>query len=770
MSVLRKRPQIGASFTRFDGWSKVTGQEKYTADYYDGDFVWAGVKRSEQAHARLLGIDTEKARKLPGVLAVLTHKDVPGTNRQGIVRKDQPVLVNDKVRRYGDALALILAEDKSVIAQARSLIEVHLEPLPCVFTVEEALADGTPLVHEDNAHGNILSDISVEKGMGSAAMESCAKTVESRFDLPRQEHAYLETECGWAHVAENGQLVIVASTQSPFRDRAEVASALGLDLDGVRIIAPYLGGAFGGKDGATVQVLLALAALNSGGRPVKMYWDREESFLVSVKRLSGHAHYRLGADAEGFFHALECTIDLDNGPYEHLGGEVLALAVEHAGGPYRIPHTYIRGRCVYTNNPAGGPFRGFGVPQVSAAMEQMVDMLAAELNMTPLEIRTRNAVRQGDRNSVGVTLTQSTGAVDCLERLAQHPLWVERAEWKNTAGPWKRRGVGIACLAHGSGYGPIVPDYANASIELTLAGTFRITCGVSDMGQGNASTCLQIGGHILNQECDGLELILPDTERTLPSCSSAASRTTYTYANALIGAATALKQSILKKAADLLMAGSAADFELLPGLVRNLPTGKELTLSALAKSMAPSERVSVHHWRAPVCKEPVNAKSNTALLGMPHIIFSYAAHLAYVEVDELTGRMEVIRYLAVTDSGRVINPQVYEQQIQGGIVQGIGYGLYEDYKVDNGRGGTPDLSTYLVPTALDAPEMESIPVELHEPTGPFGLKGVGEITISGPLPATANALADACGVRIGRAPLTPERVFAALNREKEGTV
>ncbi|MBI4773712.1 MAG: xanthine dehydrogenase family protein [Deltaproteobacteria bacterium] len=762
-----KRPQIGVSFPRFDGKNKVTGLEKYAADYYDGDFVWAGVKRSEPAHARLLELDAEDARRLPGVLAVLTYRDITGTNRQGIVRKDQPVLVNDKVRRYGDALALILAEDRSVLKQAQSLIEVRQEPLSPVFSVEEALADGAPVIHEDNPHGNILSDLSVQRGMGAAAMESCSVRVEHSFELPRQEHAYLETECGWAHVSESGQLVIVASTQSPFRDRTEVASALGLDPSRIRVIAPYLGGAFGGKDGATVQILLALAALNSGGRPVKMWWDREESFLASVKRLSGRASYRLGADAEGAFHALECTIDLDNGPYEHLGGEVLALAVEHASGPYRIPHTHVRGRCIYTNNPAGGPFRGFGAPQVSAAMEQMVDLLAAKLHMNPLELRSRNAVRQGDRNCVGVTLTQSTGAMDCLERLSRHPLWMERAEWKKGAGSWKRRGVGIACLAHGSGYGPIVPDYANASIELTSKGAFRITCGVSDMGQGNASTYLQIGGYILNQDCDGLELILPDTERTLPSCSSAASRTTYTYANALIGAATALKQRIYEKASDLLMAGSTADFELLPGFVRHLPTGRDVPLSALAKNMAPAERVSVHHWRAPVCKEPVNAKSNTTLLGLPHILFSYAAHLAYVEVDELTGRMEVVRYLAVTDSGRVINPQVYEQQIQGGIVQGIGYGLYEDYKVENGRSGTPDLSTYLAPTALDAPDMESIPVELHEPTGPFGLKGVGEIAISGPLPAAANALADACGVRISRAPFTPERVLAALNQKED---
>ncbi len=756
--------QIGVSVPRADGWSKITGRERYAADYYGPDFLWAGVKRADMSHALLRELDVEAAKAVPGVTAVLTHRDVKGSNRQGVVFKNQPVLVDKKVRRRGDALALVLAENREVLSTALKAVHVRLEPLPPVFSVEEATMEGAPKVHEEHPTGNILAELTVSKGNGKDGIDECTAVVEAEFELPRQEHAYMETEAGWAYLEHDGRLVIVASTQSPFRDRSEVAEALGIDIGKVRITAPYLGGGFGGKDGCTVQSLLGLAAMHSHGRPVKMWWDREESFLAGVKRLSGRVRYRVGTNKDGCLHALQCELDLDNGPYEHLGGEVLALAVEHAGGPYRIPHVWIHGRCVYTNNPAGGPFRGFGAPQVVAGLEQVVDMLADRLNMDPVLFRMRNAVIRGDRNPVGVTLTQSTGLLECLEQVTRHPLWTERREWKRRAGAFKKRGVGVACTTHGAGYGPIIPDFAQALIKLTPEGRITVTCGVPDMGQGNAATFVQIAGHLLNQSADRLDLVLPDTDHTLPSCSSAASRTTYTYARALTGAAELLKKRILEQASLLMMAPSPDEFRLLPGMVRHLPSGKDLPLAMVARTMSPSQRECTYHWRAPVCREPVRMESVSTVFGMPHLLFSYAAHLACVEVDELTGRVQVLKYLAATDAGSVINPQLYEQQVQGGIVQGLGYGLYEDYVVDRGEGQTPDFATYILPTSMDVPDMESLRVETFEETGPFGLKGVGEICINAPLPAVANALADAAGVRISRIPMTPERVLDALSR------
>ena len=766
--------RVGKTIPRVDALSKVTGQEKYATDHYGQDLVWAGVKRAGVPHARIKGINTKAARNHPGVLGVLTHKDVRGSNRQGVIRRDQPVLADEKVRHCGDAVALVLAEDKVTLQKAIDLITIDLEPLPGVFDLENALEQGAPLVHGDHPGGNVLLSGTLETGLREAALAECDAVVEASYQVPYQEHAYLETEGGSALLHEDGSLEIVVSTQTPFRDRAEVADALGMDIEKIRVIAPYCGGAFGGKDGVTVQNLLGLAALHCPGRFVKMWWDREESFLASVKRHSGHLHYRLGAKADGTFHALGVEIYYDTGPCDHLGGAILALALEHAGGPYRIPNTSLKGWSVYTNNPIGGAFRGFGVPQVAAAMEQTVDMLADKLGLSPLEIRLRNAVKRGDRNPTGVTLMSSTGLQACLDVLAKHELWREKEKWKSSAGPFKQRGVGIACVMHGMGYGPVVPDYAHAKIELTEQGKFRIFCGVVDMGQGNASTYLQIAGEILNQDADHLELVLPDTEETLPSGSSSASRTTYTFGNALIRAAHALKESILQEAARSggIGEGELKEIVMRPGSVLHPPTGKEIPLSEVASILDESERVAVFKFQAPVSNEKPTEDENLRLHGIPHLIFSYGAHLACVEVDELTGKVEVKRYLAVSDCGRVINPQIFEQQIQGGIAQGIGYAVCEDFIVEKGRIKTPDLSTYIVPTSMDIPEMDSIAVELEEETGPFGLKGAGEIGIDGPLPAVANAVADACGVRVLRSPLTGERVMKAkegmgsVNREQ----
>jgi len=755
---------VGASVARLDAWDKVTGKTGFAADYYSDDLVWAGVKRAGVPHALVKGINFAHAQSMPGVIRVLTHKDVPGINRQGVIRKDQPVLVDDKVRHCGDAVALVLAEDKAALEKAINAIEIQYEPLPAVLDPETALEEGAPLVHEDHPGGNVLLKGDLTIGVGPEAEKECDALVEARFETQRQEHAYLETEAGWARVDDNGMLTIVCSTQTPFRDRAEVSECLGLDAGRVRIIAPYCGGAFGGKDGVTVQTLLGLAALHSAGRPVKMWWAREESFLAGTKRHPAQMYYRLGAKSDGSLHYLSVRLYLDTGPYDHLGGVVLTLALEHAGGPYRIPNAHLQGWAAYTNNPIGGAFRGFGVPQVTAAIEQMMDMVAHKLGRDPLDLRLRNALKRGDRNCVGKTLVSSTGLKECLEVVKTHALWRERDRWKSAAVSRKLRGVGIAAVMQASGYGPVVPDVGNAKVELTLEGKIRVYSGVVDMGQGNASTSVQMAGSILGQEAAHMELVLPDTERTLPSGSASASRCTYTFGNALIGAAEILKGRILQRAADLLMAGGKEEMTLVPGAVRHLKTGREFPLSRIAQFLNNSERVATNHFRAPVAADDLGIPDDLRLHGLPHTLFSYGAHLVAVEIDQITGAVDVQRCLAVTDCGKVINPQIYEQQIQGAIGQGLGYALCEDLEVEQGRISTPDFSTYILPTAMDIPEMESVAVEIYEHTGPFGLKGVGEVATNGPLPAVANAVADACGVRVFRSPLTPERVLGAIRK------
>ena len=757
-------PQIGLSRPRPDAAAKITGAEKFTIDLPDKDDLRAGVKRAGIPHARLISIDTEKARALPGVAAVLTHKDIRGSNRQGVVRQDQPVLVDDRIRHCGDALALVVARDKAVLQKALSLITFEAETLPGVFSIEEALAEGAPILHPDHKTGNILMAGALTQGQGLDAFKDCAREVTISMTVPVQEHVCLETECGRAIFKDN-RLFVTASTQSPFRDRHETAQALGLSQDRVQVAAPFLGGGFGGKDGITVQTLLGLAAMACPGKHVAMVWNREESFLASPKRHRANLSYRLGLLADGRFHALEARADFDTGPYDHLGGVVLALGLEHAGGPYVIPHTHIEGRAVYTNNPVGGAFRGFGVPQVTSAMEQAVDLAVQKLNLSPMEIRLKNCLNRGQKTPAGNTLARSTGIRECLGTVASHPLWQGVCAWSQKAPAHALRGTGLACAIHGMGYGPVVPDVAHAKLELTAEGRFRVYCGVPDMGQGNASTFLHIAGDLLCQPLDNLELVLPDTDQTLPCGSSTASRTTFTFAHALTRAAATLKERIVRRTADSLMVEDPEEFVLAPGELRHLTSGRAFPLAVVAGSMNPDERKVVSRYRAPTARDRVTHDEALAMHGIPHAIFSYTAHLARVEIDTLTGRVRVDRYLAATDCGRLINPALVEQQMHGAIVQGLGYALFEDFLTRDGHTQTRDLSTYIIPGALDMPPMELISVATQEQDGPFGMKGVGEVGIDAPLACVANAVADACGKRPAIWPLTRVRMLELLKGE-----
>ncbi len=756
----REMIEVGYSVPRFDARSKVTGEEKFAIDYYGEDLLWAGVKRAGIPHGIIRGVDFAEARALPGVCAILTAKDVTGANRQGIVHKDQPVLADEKVRHCGDPVALVLAESREALQRAIGLIRVDLEPLPGVFDPEDALRLEAPRVHES---GNLLLKANIETGRAHEAFEQCDIVLEETFEVPFQEHAFLETQNGVAWRDEDGRIVLVVSTQAPFRDRFEISHALGLDVGAIRVISPSLGGGFGGKDGATVQCFLALAAMRSEGRPVKMAWEREESLEAGYKRHAVRMRYRIGAMADGTLHALHCRLFYDTGPYAHLGCEVMALGMEHAGGPYRIPNTHIEGWCVYTNNPIGGAMRGFGVCQTSFAFETMMDSLAVKLGMSRLEIRQKNALKRGDKNCSGVTLVHSTGMAPCLEALGRHPLWIERRKWKRAAGRFKRRGVGLAAVFNGMGYGRGLPDSAIAKVELTTEGRICVYNGVSDMGQGNSSAFVQMAGEILCQDASHMELVQPDTDRTHPSGSSSAGRTTYTYGNALVEACHQLRAKLLHRAGLMLFLDEAEGLTLLPGRVCHLPSGREIPLDILARMLPDSDRASIGQFVMPVSKDACDTGKEFTI-GFPHALFSYAAHLACVEIDELTGKVEIKEYLAVTEGGRIINPSCFQQQAHGAIAQGIGYGLMEELQVREGKILNNNFSNYIIPTSLDVPEIVSLAVETVEATGPFGMKGIGEVGMNGPLPAIAGAVEDALGCRIRRSPFLSDRVLRAMEK------
>ncbi|MBP2636068.1 MAG: xanthine dehydrogenase, molybdenum binding subunit apoprotein [Firmicutes bacterium] len=764
--------EIGRNAPRVDAVGKVTGQEKYAADYYPENFVWAGVKRSEHAHAYIKHIDIAAAEQVPGIVAVLTSKDIKGSNRLGIFEKDQPILADDKVRHLGDAVALVIAETQTALSQGLAAVVVEYEPIPTVFAAKDALKQDAPLLHEGRPDGNILLSGEISCGRGAAYLSECDLVAEVTVTVNWQEHAFLETQTGVAWLDEAGLLHMIVSTQTPFRDRLELAEALGISPMKMRVTAPYLGGGFGGKDGVTVQGFLALAAFHSGGRPVKIWYSREESILAGTKRHPGELTYRLGCDKDGYLRALDCRLVFDSGAYSALGGQVLALAMEHAGGPYRIEHTSIQGMAVYTNNPVASAFRGFGVPQATAGIEQAVDELVKLGSFDPLEFRLKNALRRGDTTPAGVVLTSAAGFTECLETVHKHRLWLEREEWEQAAPPFTKRSVGLAACHHCQGFGPSVADYANAKLELKANGTISVYSGVADMGQGNATTCLQIVSHILCQPYEAMELILPDTSLTLPSASSSASRTTFTYGNALIGAAELLKNKLLDRAAlilsfQMLTAVKRDDLLLLPGRIVHGASGKGIPIALAASMMDATERVATYSYTCEPAAQIPATGANLRIHGYPHKIFSFAVQLVRIEVDQLTGSVRVCDLLTCVEAGRVLNPQLFEQQIQGGAAQGLGYALFEDFIVKEGKIVTGDFSTYILPTALDLPPMETIVVPLNQDDGPFGMKGVGEIGVNGILPALANAIASITGTRIAGGPLTAEKILLAMEKNRK---
>ncbi len=756
--------EIGKPEIRGDAAAKASGTERFAADYYPDNLVWAGAVRAGVASGRLVSVDAGAALDVPGVVKVLTASDVPGPNRHGIIHKDTPVLVDDRICHAGDAVALVLAETHEALKQALSLVRVEIENLPGVFDPEAAMAPDAPQLHASFPN-NILMAAEIRKGDALGSLAGCDVVVEEEFSTPVQAHGFLETENGTARVEEDGSISMTVSTQSPFRDRLEIGQALGIPFLSIRIASPSLGGGFGGKDGATVQCLLVVAALHADGRTVKMQWDREENMAAGYKRHACKLHYQLGAKADGTLHALKCKLVYDTGAYAHLGGEVMELGMEHAGGPYRIPHVLIEGNCVFTNNPVGGAMRAFGVCQATFAFESMMDLLAQKLGMDPLELRLRNALVDGDTNCAGMRLITSTGVHGCLEMLRDHSLWLEREEWKRQAPPGTMRGVGLASVFNAAGYGGKVRDAAIAKVELTTEGEILVHNAVTDMGQGNSSAFLQIAGHILGQDASQLKLRQPDTATAYPSGSSSAGRTTYTFGNALIKACEELKARLINRAGLILFIDNDRDLQLVPGKVIHPPSNRELSFQLLASYMPYEDRVCISQFVAPVCEE-IPDTSKGFFVGFPHVIFAYGAHLARIEVDLLTGQVRVCDYLAATDGGAVINPSMFDQQVQGGVAQGLGYALMEDLVTHEGVVRSNDFATYLIPGAMDLPDTVSCAYQGHEATGPFGMKGVGEVALNGPLPSIANAIDDACGIRLCHGPLTPERVLSALTNKR----
>lgn len=744
---------VGRRVPRVDGPEKVAGATKFMTDLAFPEELVGRVLRSAHSHALIRSIDTSAARALPGVGCVLTADDIPGYNGFGIIIQDQPVLAQEKVRMTGDAVALVAAESAEIAEQALSLIAVEYEALEPVTDPVRALAEGAPLVH---AGGNLLQTTRLKRGDAQAALAAADVVVEGTFETPRQMHAFLETEGGWAKLEDDGTLTIWCPGQAAYRDRNQVARILGWSPGRIRIISNPIGGAFGGKDELTVQHYLALLALHAGGRPVKLHYSREESVVAGIKRHPFRIQAKLGVRGDGTFTALQARIHVDKGAYASLGPAVLNLAVEHMAGPYKIPNVDVEGYLVYTNNGTNGAFRGFGVPQTCFALESLVDMAAERLGLDLIAVRKANVVRRGEQDAAGHVVESSVQVWECLDALQRSDLWQQQGRWLREAPAGKRRGVGVACSVHGVGLGKGVPDFANAALELGPDGLFTLFVAPQEIGQGNATTYLLMVAEVLGCSLSDLRVVQGDTALVPDGGTVTASRGTYAGGMATVAAARNMATLLQQGGAALL--DVAAD-DVTQGEGRVSAGERAVDYQAVFERMSASGRPlrAEGYFILPQARHALEG-----VHGAPHYVCGYAAQAALVEVDELTGETQVLKVVSALDCGRVINPQGLEGQSEGGVVMGLGFALCEDTVMEGGVHRTRNLTSYILPTTWEAPAIETIAVEGEEETGPFGAKGIGEVVMIPVVAAIPNGIARATGARVWRLPATPERVWRAM--------
>lgn len=750
---------VGRPVTRKDGAGKATGETKFFSDMTMPNMLWAKVARSKYPHALIKGIDTSKAEAAPGVVAVLTHKDVPGLNAFGIITPDQPVLCHDKVRYVGDAIALIAAESKEAAEMAAQLVEVDYEPLKVVTDPVEAMRLDAPNVH---TKGNIHRHATVKVGDVEKAFQDADVVVENTYRTGRQMHMFLETEAGIGLPDSNGNVVLYVGGQSPYRDQMQVSRALGVSPDKIRVISTPVGGAFGGKEENTVQIHLALLARKTK-RPVKMVWTREESGAVGIKRHRMVITMRTAAKEDGTILANKVRIVADTGAYASLGPTVLDVAVETSCGPYRVSNIDIDAYLVYTNNGVAGAFRGFGACQSNFAIETNLDIIAEKLGIDRLEIRKKNVLREGDYSPFGYKLQGSVGIYETLVKAENSGIWKRRLEHQpSNSAPWLKRGVGISTGVKGFGFGAL-PDFAAASIDLTPTGKFVVGISCPEIGQGAVTAYTQIAAEALHCDIADVCIASADTQLAPDTGSSSASMALVRGGNAILAAAPRMKELLLTAAAQI-VGQPKENMSLKDSSVIQIKSGKRLvSYVEIATHLHQSKSVTkvIAGFEVPRVDRPVEGS-----IEIPHLSYMYASAVALVEVNTLTGATKVLKFYLSPDSGKIINPQSYTGQCEGAIVQGLGFALTEDTQIDDGIVKTNNFTTYIIPTISDIPEIQVDPVETYEKIGPYGAKGLGEIGIIPVGSAVASAIYDATGVRVFTLPATPERVFTSL-KEKE---
>ncbi|MGI6226834.1 MAG: xanthine dehydrogenase family protein molybdopterin-binding subunit [Peptococcales bacterium] len=746
---------IGKPIPREDALDKATGKTKYMTDLEFPGMLWGKIIRSGIPHGRIADIDTSEAENYPGVVSVVTYKDVPGLNGYGIHIQDQPVFCQDKVRYEGDAVAGVIAETKEIAVEAAAKIKVKYDFLPGIFDVEEAMRQENQKIHEK---GNVLLEANIKNGNVEKAFSEADLIVEKDYFTPYQFPAYLELEGGVAEY-KDGIMTIWCGSQYPTQDQVQLSMVLGIPEEKIRIISNPVGGAFGGKDDLTIQPQLAVMAYKVG-KPVKLVNTREESNITSWKRHSMYIKMKTAVKKDGTLLANKVKIVSDTGAYAGLGAAVLTNALNHACGSYKINNVDLKGYCVYTNNSPASAMRGFGVPQVNFAVESQLDIIGQKLGIDPITIRLKNALSTGDKGAIGQTLSMSMGIKSTLERAKNTTLWSNREEIKKQVSrPWKKRGIGIATSIKGVGLGLGLPDYSAAEITLTNDGSYIIGVGCPEIGQGNHIAFKQIAAEILQCSIDSIIVIQGDSFTTPDSGVTAASRTIYAAGNAILLAAQEIKQKIKEFLAK--QWSVPAEEIQLDGVYVN-HKNRRLSIKDVA-ALAINQGVELK--ASSYFDMPTADKGVEGLYGIPSLLYGATTQIALVEVDTLTGFVEVLESVCIPDAGKVINLQGLEGQAEGGTVMGMGYALTEKAEFKEGYIKTDNFDTYLIPTSLDAPEITVIPVEELESSGPFGAKGIAESLSTTITSSIINGIYDAVGVRITHLPATMEKVLSGITNK-----
>jgi len=750
---------VGSRAAKTDGAAKLTGAERYGADTWPAGALWLRVVRSPHACARF-GIGDLGALRArhPGLVAVLTARDVP-ENSFGIFPdyKDQPVLADGLARFRGDAVAALVGEHEAVMRIAEDELPIEWEPLAPRTGIDDALASTADPIHSARPD-NVLVRGRVARGDVDAGMAQAQFVAEGEFTTSFVEHAYIEPEAGYAErVGE--RLRIFACTQTPYMDRDEVARVLRIAPAQVHIVPSAVGGGFGGKLDLSVQPLLALAAWKIG-RPVRTAYTRPESMASTSKRHPARMRARFGCDRDGRLLAADFHGDFNTGAYASWGNTVANRVPIHAAGPYFVPNVRALTRAVYTNGPIAGAFRGFGVPQSTIAHEALLDELAERAGIDRLELRHRNALRAGQTTATGQILKASCGLARCLEAL--RPRWqaalaaheqFNREQPRGRAGQGRRRGVGIACMWYGIG-NTVIANPSAMRLGLRQDGRFILYNGAVDIGQGSSTILVQIAADALGVPMSAIDFVMGDTDLTEDAGKTSASRQTFVSGNAARLAGEDLRRKLLRR----LEVGEDAALRVEGGELVAVEGGRR---SAIPLGYLPADArgdVDSGHGEFNPPTVPLDADGQ----GEPYATYGFAAQVAEVEVDLALGTVRLLGIAAAHDVGRAINPTQVEGQIHGGIAQGIGLALMEEYHA----GRTENLHDYLIPTFGDVPPVEVFLIEDAEPLGPYGAKGVGEPALIATAPAIFGAIRHATGVTVRHAPATPDRLRKLLKERR----